>query len=167
MDSLADSQIPSIDRRRNSMNYAHSILRLSFWFPLILLVVEVQAAAQSTERPELARKIPAFPGAEGYGSAARGGRGGRVIAVTNLKESGPGSLRAAIDAKGPRTVVFRVSGTIDADLNIRNDHITIAGQTAPGDGICIKGSLKMSANDVIVRYIRVRPHASREPSTLI
>jgi pectate lyase len=100
--------------------------------------------------------LPAFPGAEGYGAKTTGGRGGRVIAVTNLNESGPGSLQAACEAKGPRIVVFRVSGTIDADLSIRNDHITIAGQTAPGDGITIKGSLSIGANDVIVRYIRVR-----------
>ena len=91
------------------MNYAHSILRSSYWFPLILLVVGVHAAAQSTERPESAREIPAFPGAEGYGSVARGGRGGKVFEVTNLKDSGPGSFRAAIEAKGPRVVVFRVS----------------------------------------------------------
>ena len=100
--------------------------------------------------------IPAFPGAEGYGAQATGGRGGKVIAVTNLDASGPGSLRAACDAEGPRIVVFRVAGTIDGDIRIKNDHITIAGQTAPGDGITIKGSLGMDANDVVIRYIRVR-----------
>jgi pectate lyase len=102
--------------------------------------------------------VPAFPGAEGYGADATGGRGGRVIEVTNLDETGPGSLRAAVEAEGPRIVVFRVSGTIEGDVRIRNDNITIAGQTAPGDGICIKGSLSVGANDVIVRYIRVRPN---------
>ena len=81
--------------------------------------------------------IPAFPGAEGYGAVARGGRGGRVIAVTNLNESGPGSFRKALEAKGPRIVVFRVAGTVEGRFNIKNDFITIAGQTAPGDGICI------------------------------
>lgn len=103
----------------------------------------------------------AFPTAEGYGKHTVGGRGGKVIAVTNLDEKGPGSLREAIEAKGPRTVLFRVSGTIEGDFNIKNDFITIAGQSAPGDGICIKGSLKMSANEVIVRYLRVRPASSR------
>lgn len=101
-------------------------------------------------------KLPAFPGAEGYGSVAIGGRGGQVIAVTNLDASGPGSLRAAVEAKGPRIVVFSVSGTVDGDVKIKNDHITIAGQTAPGDGITIKGNLAIDADDVIVRYIRVR-----------
>ena len=69
-------------------------------------------------------KLAAFPGAEGYGAVTRGGRGGRAIAVTNLNESGPGSFREAIEAKGPRIVVFRVAGTIDGRFNIKNDFIT-------------------------------------------
>lgn len=103
--------------------------------------------------------IPAFAGAEGYGSVTRGGRGGKVLAVTNLNDSGPGSLRAAVEADGPRIVVFRVSGTIKLkdSLDIRNPFITIAGQTAPGDGICLRDhQLSISADDVIVRYLRVR-----------
>lgn len=98
----------------------------------------------------------AFPTAEGYGKYAVGGRGGNVYEVTTLNSSGPGSLGEAIGASGPRTVVFRVSGTITGNFNIKNDKITIAGQTAPGDGICIKGSLSINTNDVIIRYIRVR-----------
>ena len=133
------------------------VLRLTSWCIVGMLAqLATQAAAQPTVRPESARKIPAFPGAEGYGSVARGGRGGKVIEVTNLKDSGPGSFRAAIEAKGPRIVVFRVSGTIEGRFRLRNDFITIAGQTAPGDGICIKGSLTLNANEVIIRYIRVR-----------
>jgi len=104
--------------------------------------------------------LPAFPGAEGYGSETAGGRGGQVIAVTNLNASGPGSLQAACDVEGPRIVVFKVSGTIDGNVRIRKDHITIAGQTAPGDGITIKGDLGIGANDVIIRYIRVRTDGS-------
>ena len=105
-------------------------------------------------------ELPAFPGAEGYGARASGGRGGQVIAVTNLNASGPGSLNAACRAKGSRIVVFKVAGTIEGDVRVSNDHITIAGQTAPGDGICIKGSLRIDANDVVIRYLRVRPDPS-------
>jgi pectate lyase len=101
----------------------------------------------------------AFPGADGFGKHATGGRGGEVIYVTNLNDSGPGSLRAAIETKGPRTVVFEVSGTIvlEDDLAIDEPYITIAGQTAPGDGLAIRdGSLEIGTHNVIVRYLRVR-----------
>jgi pectate lyase len=112
--------------------------------------------SQAAAGPVSADDLPAFPGAEGYGAKATGGRGGRVIAVTNLNDSGPGSLQAACDGEGPRTVVLKVAGTIDGDVRIKQDHITIAGQTAPGDGITIKGSLGIDASDVAIRYIRVR-----------
>jgi hypothetical protein len=124
---------------------------------------EVNSATNVT-KGEVWRFRPAslaFPTAEGYGRFARGGRGGRVIEVTNLNDGGPGSLRAAVEAEGPRTVVFNVSGliTLESRLIIKNPFLTIAGQTAPGKGICIrKYNLGMlGAHDVIVRYLRVRP----------
>jgi hypothetical protein len=102
-----------------------------------------------------------FPGAEGYGKYAIGGRGGKVVEVTNLNDDGPGSLREAITIDiGPRTIVFAVSGliTLNSRLVITQPFITVAGQTAPGKGICIrKAPFGMSgANDVIIRHVRVR-----------
>jgi len=119
----------------------------------------------------------AFPTAEGYGRFARGGRGGRVIEVTNLDDynsaSGataiPGSLRAAVEAEGPRTIVFRVSGLISLKntLIIKNPFVTVAGQTAQGDGICLRNFAfgTMGAHDVIIRHIRVRVGDARRKAT--
>ncbi len=100
----------------------------------------------------------AFPGAEGSGRYATGGRGGDVYEVTNLTNSGPGSIVDAVSA-GNRTIVFRVSGTIElGDVLLRpKSNTTIAGQTAPGEGICLKGRIYIgSVSDVVIRYIRVR-----------
>jgi hypothetical protein len=110
--------------------------------------------------PAIAFSQPAFPGAEGFGANSMGGRGGRIIEVTNLNDTGAGSLREAVEAEGPRIVVFRVSGIIAQKtvLKIINPYITIAGQTAPGEGICLKDNeLEIAADQVIVRYIRSRP----------
>src|SRR5262249_34459010 len=102
----------------------------------------------------------AFPGAEGYGRFSRGGRGGVVIEGTKLNDSGPGSYRAAVAASGPRTVVFRVSGLIrlQSPCVIGNGYLTIAGQTAPGEGICLANwrAGMSSCNDVTMRFMRCR-----------
>jgi len=114
-----------------------------------------------------ASKVRAFPTAEGFGADAVGGRGGRVIAVTTLGDSGPGSLRAAMEASGPRICVFRVSGTITLKSAIRvsTPYLTVAGQTSPG-GVQIRGNGQPEgdwgvwcvngAHDIIIRHLRVR-----------
>jgi hypothetical protein len=129
------------------------------------LSLALVAALQSRARSEPL----AFPTAEGYGRLAVGGRGGRVIEVNNLKDYDaskgeaiiPGSFRAAVEAEGPRTVVFNVSGliTLESRLILKKPFLTIAGQTAPGKGICVRkyNVGMLGATNVVVRYLRVRP----------
>jgi len=104
-------------------------------------------------------KVPAFPGAEGGGKFSFGGRGGKVFVVTNLADSGPGTLREACESAGPRIVVFNVAGIIHLEkpVYIEAPYITIDGHTAPGDGVCIAGNgIIDSAHDVVIRYLRFR-----------
>lgn len=120
------------------------------------------------QKPWIPSEKPAFRGAAGYGSISQGGRGGKVIAVTTLADSGPGTLRACIEASGPRVCVFRVSGMIrfvGRSPWIRHPFITIAGQTAPGGGITLAHSggpegrtplVAKDTHDVIVRHLRIR-----------
>ncbi len=114
-------------------------------------------AARPYDLPQA--RIPAFPGAEGGGMYSFGGRGGKVITVTNLNDSGPGSFREACETGGARIVVFNVSGIIklESPIIVRAPYITIAGQTAPGDGVCIAGeSFWVNTHDVVVRHMRFR-----------
>lgn len=120
-------------------------------------LVGVTVAACSAGQAQA--QLPAFPGAEGPGAASLGGRGGRVLRVTHLGDDGPGSLRAAVEASGPRTIIFDVGGTIrlEKPLVVRNGRVTIAGQSAPGGGITLRDQpLRIAADDVVVRFIRSR-----------
>jgi len=105
--------------------------------------------------------IKAFPDAMGWAAYTPGGRGGKIIRVTNLKARGPGSFAAAVQMKGPRIIVFEVGGVIDLQKNsiaITEPFLTIAGQTAPSPGITfIRGGIDIQAHDVIVQHVCVRP----------
>jgi pectate lyase len=118
--------------------------------------------------------VVAFPGAEGFGAQSVGGRGGQIIEVTNLNDSGAGSFRACVTAQGPRICVFRVGGTIttQSKIVVTNPYLTIAGHTAPGGGITLRASqsyheepLIISTHDVIIRFVRFRTGASAIPNS--
>lgn len=136
----------------------------------VTLISQLKAEGATPPDPNL---VLAFPGAEGAGALSAGGRGGQVIEVTNLNDNGPGSLRAAIDTPGPRIVVFRVGGTIELQrpIYIQEPYLTIAGQTAPGGGITLRGTNNMDGemlvlrdvHDVIIRFLRIRNGGAGEP----
>jgi len=115
----------------------------------------------ATAQAATAAALPAFPGALGWASMTPGGRGGRIIRVTTLASEGPGSFREAIEAKGPRIIVFEVGGVIDLGkktLRLTEPYVTIAGQTAPSPGVTlIRGGMDIATHDVIVQHIRIRP----------
>ncbi|HJZ53403.1 MAG TPA: hypothetical protein VKE74_00505 [Gemmataceae bacterium] len=117
----------------------------------------IPGAARPSDLPQA--DIPAFPGAWGGGMYSFGGRGGKVYVVTSLEDAGPGTFREACNAIGPRIVVFNVAGTIHLKnrIRIRAPYITIAGQTAPGNGICIRGAtVCVDTHDVVIRHLRFR-----------
>ena len=140
--------------RRLSLRLLCCLLAAAFGFSLAAAAAVVES-------------VKAFPTAEGFGAFAVGGRSGRVVEVTNLNDGGPGSLRAAMEASGPRIVVFRVSGTITLKSAIRvsTPYLTVAGQTSPG-GVQVRGTgqpdgdwgvwFVNGAHDIIVRHLRVR-----------
>jgi len=147
-------------------------------FVNLLLGAASLAAALGLAAGGVSTKAPAFPGAQGGGAASVGGRGGSVCEVTTLEDSGPNSLRDCLTRKGPRTVVFRVAGTINllSGVRIYSPYLTIAGQAAPGGGILLSGKkmngdsmIYVYTHDVVVRYVRLRvgtgPGHAPGPST--
>jgi pectate lyase len=157
------SLIIQYTRKTNTLKLRFPLARdaiVCFWECLRFLLLITTILSISGNAGTLKKAaIPAFPGAEGAGAFTPGGRGGRILEVTNLNDAGPGSFRAATEAEGPRIVIFRVSGiiTLKKVLTIPNPYITIAGQTAPGDGICIRGqTTEINTHDVVLRYLRFR-----------
>jgi pectate lyase len=125
---------------------------MRFIFICFISAVSLIAASAASD-------LPSFPGAEGFGATTPGGRGGKILIVTNLDDDGPGSLRAACLEKGPRIVVFRVAGTIalKSPITVREPFLTLEAQTAPGDGICLRdATFGVATHDVIIRYLRCR-----------
>jgi pectate lyase len=131
----------------------------------VCAAVVIVSTVVACEGPGQSCALAAFPGCEGFGCATPGGRGGRVIHVTNLNDSGGGSLRAALSAAGPRIVVFDTGGTITlrSSLRIQKPYVTVAGQTAPGGGIQLRmdpsqntGLIDINTHDVVIRGMKLR-----------
>ncbi|HET6821404.1 MAG TPA: hypothetical protein VFH34_02085, partial [Anaerolineales bacterium] len=121
---------------------------------LVLLSTIAQSVSAAGPTP-----VRVFPGAMGFGTFTPAGRGGKVIYVTNLNDIGLGTLRSALTAQFPRTVVFKVSGTITlaSDIIVNKPFLTVAGQTAPGEGVQIRGAqIKIATHDVLIRYLKMR-----------
>jgi len=130
--------------------------------PMIIRVLEPKTPINPSlpREPEPQMGLPVFPGAEGFGTSTIAGRGGKVIEVTSLADHGPGTFREALEDPEPRTIIFRVSGMIELkeSLYINHPYVTVAGQTAPGGGICIKNAgITITTHDVFIQHIRVRP----------
>ncbi len=145
----------AINGYRDEMGKTLSKSMAMRFYPFLFLVICMQAVSVFAQY----KSIPAFPGAEGFGADTPGGRGGKVLFVTSLEDSGEGSLRAACEAEGPRMVVFRVSGLIriETPIEVVNPYMTLAGQSAPGDGVCLRDrTFMISTHDVVVRFLRSR-----------
>lgn len=172
--SFAYSQYPEIPpelQAKTDARMAKEEARLeSLWDSKVYPIVQKQAEEGRPYIPWgsnpgdfVQADIPAFPGAEGGGSFTPGGRGGKVYVVSSLADSGPGTLRAACEAGGARIIVFNVAGIIKlkTPISLRAPYVTIAGQTAPGDGVCVAGeSFKVDTHDVIIRHMRFRRGAT-------
>jgi len=160
--TLATSGAPQLQAARMT---THVLCLLGF--ACAVLAADPPTMPMAYPSKEGFKQAPAFPGAEGFGKYTEGGRHGRVLMVTTLKDYDPetevpipGSLRSAVETDGPRTVLFRVSGTVElkAPLRIFKPWLTLAGQSAPGDGVCLKNyGVDIRTYEIIIRHLRVRP----------
>ena len=143
--------------------------RILFGLAVAQIIAIQPASAQSTlhRAAPASNQATAFPGAVGWAATTPGGRGGRILRVTTLAPNGPGSFKAALEAKGPRIIVFEVGGIIDMGrepLKITEPYVTIAGQTAPSPGITlIKTGIDIATHDVIMRHLRIRTGVDEQP----
>ncbi|CAG5068953.1 hypothetical protein DYBT9623_01686 [Dyadobacter sp. CECT 9623] len=159
-------KIPAAAQKTSDSLLAEAGRRSEIAWQKALPIIEAEAKAGKPYIPWAARpvdlpqsEIPAFPGAQGGGAFSFGGRGGKVYVVTSLEDSGPGTLRDACEQGGARIIVFNVAGIIriKTPLIIRAPYITIAGQTAPGDGVCVAGeTVWINTHDVVIRHMRFR-----------
>ncbi len=145
------------------MRQLRAAIRLVWMLGVALAAVGAPPAAAGPPLEDSVRDyrggLPVFPGAEGFGSLTAAGRGGRILRVTNLDDSGPGSLRAALGSRGPRTVIFEVGGVIRLrdNIEVAEPFLTVAGQTAPTPGITLAGdTLRIKTHDVLLQHVRVR-----------
>lgn len=149
------------DFQARRLSRSHIFLVSAFLASSFATSCTAETTVQNASERTTISAVPAFPGAEGYGAFARGGRGGIVLHVTNLRDKGPGSLRWALEQRdGPRIVVFDVAGSIslESQILITKGQVTIAGQTAPGEGVTVAGSrIRIKASDIIIRGLHFRP----------
>lgn len=142
------------------MRRKYRIGLMNITLPMLVLVSAIQLLTSSNQTQTPANPAFSYPGVKGE-AITFGGRGGEILRVTNLSSDGPGSLRAALSASGPRIVVFEVAGAIDLggeNISITDPHLTVAGQTAPSPGVTVlKGGLIIRTHDVIIQHLRIRP----------
>jgi Pectate lyase len=154
----ANERMAAADKRSDAI-FAKALPVIEYW------AGQGKPFLPAAEKPEdlPQAKIPAFPGAEGGGMYSFGGRGGKVIVVANLNDDGPGSFREACETPGPRIILFNIAGIIRLRdrVRIRAPYVTIAGNTAPGDGVCIAGNtVELDTHDIVIRHMRFRRGAT-------
>jgi pectate lyase len=153
-------------RRLGAISAAAGVFFVLLFVAVIGRAMLLKARTATAPNPQTPRPVepqvglPVFPGAEGFGTRTPAGRGGKVIEVTTLSDDGPGSLRAAVSDPSPRIIVFRVAGVIELKdfLMIDRPFVTVAGQSAPGGGVCLKNAgIVITTNDVLIQHVRIRP----------